>query len=142
MAGSAVFDVSVDAAELAEGLERFAARGGRLDDAMAVAAEMLVAEVNDKFQSGGPGWPPLAESTLARRRGSVAQILVDTGRLAGSIHGVHGADFAEAATDVSYAVYHVSSAPRRKLPLRDFFDLPERVFDDILELILDELLRP
>ena len=73
--------------------------------ALAVAAEMLVAEVNDKFQSGGPGWPPLAESTLARRRGSVAQILVDTGRLAGSIHGVHGADFAEAATDVSYAVY-------------------------------------
>ena len=35
----------------------------------------------------------------------------------------------------------MSSAPRRKLPLRDFFDLPERVFDDILELILDELLQ-
>jgi hypothetical protein len=35
----------------------------------------------------------------------------------------------------------VSSAPRSRLPLRDFFDLPEQVFDDILELVLDTLDR-
>jgi phage gpG-like protein len=138
-AGRSYFDVSVDATELKGALEAFAKRGGRLDDTMAVVAEMLVSAVNDKFQAGGPGWKPLAESTLLRRRGTVAQILLDTGRLAGSIHGIHGNDFAEAATDVSYAIYHVSSAPRRKIPLRDFFDLPEHVFDDILELVLDRL---
>lgn len=142
MAGSALFDVAVNVSELAGALEAFAKRGARLDDTMAVAAEMLVTAVNDKFQVSGPGWKPLAESTLLRRRGTVAQILVDTGRLAGSIHAAHGADFAEAATDVSYAVYHVSSAPRRHLPLRDFFDLPEHVFDDILELVLDRLSAP
>jgi phage gpG-like protein len=135
----AAFHVHVDVSDLAGALDAFARRGGRLDDTMAIAAEVLVAAVNDKFQASGPGWAPLAESTLLRRRGAVAQILLDTGRLAGSIHGMHGSDFAEAATDVSYAVYHVSSAPRSKLALRDFLDLPDHVFDDILELILDRL---
>jgi phage gpG-like protein len=137
--GRSYFDVSIDASELVGAIEAFEKRGKRLDDAMSVAAELLVSAVNDKFEAAGPGWAPLAESTLLRRRGSVAQILVDTGRLVGSIHSLHGPDFAEAATDVSYAVYHVSSAPRSRLPLRDFFDLPERVFDDILELILQQL---
>jgi phage gpG-like protein len=135
----AAFEVCLDASELEGALDAFAKRGGRLDDAMTIAAEMLVTAVNEKFEASGPGWKPLAESTLLRRRGAVAQILVDTGRLAGSIHGAHGADFAEAATDVAYAVYHVSSAPRSRVPLRDFFELPEHVFDDILEFVLDRL---
>jgi phage gpG-like protein len=140
--GRSYFDVSIDTSELVGAIEAFEKRGKRLDDTMSVAAEVLVSAVNDKFQAGGPGWAPLAESTLLQRRGTVAQILVDTGRLVGSIHGMHGDDFAEAATDVSYAVYHVSSAPRSNLPLRDFFDLPEQVFDDILELVLEALDRP
>jgi hypothetical protein len=60
MAGRSYFDVSIDASELTGALDAFAKRGGRLDDTMAVAAEMLVAAVNDKFQAGGPGWAPLA----------------------------------------------------------------------------------
>lgn len=129
----------VDASDLSAVLEAYAANARDLSPAMAVVAEMLVAEVNDKFQAEGPGWPGLAKSTIAKRRGSVAQILQDTGRLAASIHGTSGPDFAEASTDVSYAVFHVSDGARTKIPLRDFFDLPDRVYDDALEIILDAL---
>jgi phage gpG-like protein len=66
---------------------------------------------------------------------------MDTGRLAASIQGDSGPDFAEAGTSVSYAVYHVSSAPRTKIPLRDFFDLSEDVYDDIERFLLEELSR-
>ncbi len=110
-----------------------------LGDTMAVVAEMLVSEVGDKFDQEGPGWAPLSPSTLAKRRGASAQILQDTGRLAASIRADSGPDFAEAATDVAYAVYHVSDAPRSRLPLRDFFDLPDRVFDEASELLLAAL---
>ena len=137
--GSAHFDMTVDVAEVRQVLQRYERRVGDLSAPLSVVAEMLVAAVSDKFDQGGPGWPPLAASTLAKRRGSVAQILVDTGRLAASIHGDAGPDFAEAATDVRYAVYHVSSAPRSKIPLRDFFDLPEDVFEDISRFLLEEL---
>lgn len=140
-AGSALFDVKVDSAELAELLVRYERRFGDLTAPLQVVAEMLVAGVSDKFDQEGPGWPALAPSTVAKRRGSVAQILSDTGRLAASIHGAAGPDFAEASTDVSYAVYHVSSAPRTRLPLRDFFDLGDDVFDDVERYLLEELAR-
>lgn len=139
--GSALFDVSVDAGELSALLDRRQRRFGDLSAPLAVVADMLVAGVSDKFDQQGPGWPPLAPSTLAKRRGSVAQILSDTGRLAASIHGEAGPDFAEASTSVGYAVYHVSSAPRTKIPLRDFFDLGDDVYEDIGAFLLDELSR-
>lgn len=140
-AGTASFDVHLDAAGLTALIARYEHRAGDLSEPMSVVAEMLTAAVSDKFDQGGPGWQPLAESTLLKRRGSTAQILVDTGRLAASIQGDHGPDFAEASTSVSYAVYHVSSAPRSRIPLRDFFDVSEDVFEDIGAFLLEELSR-
>src|SRR5262245_44678687 len=137
--GTALFEVDIDGAELARLVARYETRAGDLTDPLRVVAEMLTAAVSDKFDQQGPGWPPLAPSTLAKRRGSVAQILVDTGRLAASIHGDAGPDFAEASTSVSYAVYHVSSEPRSKIPLRDFFDLSDDVYEDIGSFLLEEL---
>jgi phage gpG-like protein len=90
-----------------------------------IVAELLVAGVHDVFEAEGPGWAPLAESTLKARRkgGAGAKILQDTGVMAGSIAPAWGDTYAEAFAGVSYAIYHVSKEPRSHLPLRDFFNL-------------------
>ena len=136
-----MFDVTVDGAELVKLLQRFEKKGGDLTPAMAVIAEQLVSAVNDEFESAGHGkWPPHAAATIARNRaGESSQLLKRTGRLAGSIEPWSYPDAAEAATSVSYAVYHVSSAPRKKIPLRDFFDVPDSVIDDACETLLGML---
>jgi phage gpG-like protein len=56
--------------------------------------------------------------------------------MAGGIHGEAGADYAEVASDTEYAVFHVSSAPRSRIPLRNFFDLPEQVYEDAVDAVL------
>lgn len=142
MASGSLVQVGVDTREVERLLAAYRKAGGDLSGTMAVIAEDLVAAVNDEFETGGRGrWPPLAESTLNSRRGSVAQILVDTGRFAGSIRAESGPDFAEAATDVSYAVYHVSDAPRTIIPLRNPFDIPEEVFERAAQTILESVTK-
>ena len=63
------------------------------------------------------------------------------GQFAGSIRGDSGPDFAEASTDTPYAVFHVSDAPRSKIPLRNPFDLPDATLDEALDMIVAELTR-
>lgn len=130
-------EVTLDDRELVQVLSQFVDRAQDLSEPMAIIAESMVTAVHDKFDSGGPGWPDLAESTKRQRRGSEYQILVDTGILSGSIAQTSGVDFAEASTSVEYAVYHVSAEPRTKIPLRDFFDLDESVYDDAVDVIVD-----
>ncbi len=135
-------DVTLDTRELEKRLADLRKRAGNLTDVMAVVAEHLVSAVSDEFDSAGHGtWAPLAESTLKKRRGSSAQILKDTGRFAASIRADAGADFAEASTDVSYAVFHVSEAARSKIPLRNPFDLPDEVLDEATDILVAELTR-
>lgn len=134
-------DAHVDASELVAALRGYARRAQHLEPALRVVAEGLVAGVNDNFEtsgaSGGASWPPLKTSTLKKRRGTTAQILKDTGRLAGSIRGGATDDYAEAASDVSYAVYHVSKQPRRVIPLRDFFRLTDaELYDEPTRVVL------
>ena len=134
--------VDWNADELVTRVEELRERGGDLSGTMAVVADLLVAAVNDEFESQGRGnWPPLAASTHAKRRGSTAQIHLDTGRFAGSIRADSGEDWAEAATDVSYAVYHVSDAPRSIIPKRDPFDVDEARLDEGTEIILAALIE-
>lgn len=136
---SVLFDVGMDASPILHQLTLLRQRGSNLRETMSVIAEDLVAAVSDEFESEGRGkWAPLAESTLAKRRkrGRGAKILQDTGRWAGSHHPVYGDDFAEAATDVSYAVFHVSDAPRTLIPLRNPYDLPEEVYRRAEQTIL------
>jgi phage gpG-like protein len=130
-------EVTLDTRELREVLSQFADRATDLSEPMAIIAESMVTAVHDKFEQSGPGWADLAESTKRQRRGSEYQILVDTGVLQGSIAQSSGKDFAEASTSVEYAVYHVSAEPRTKIPLRDFFDLPETVYDDAVDVIIE-----
>lgn len=116
-------DVKFETRELREVLGAMRDRGKNLDGAMKFIAHDMLDRVEDNFATEGHGeWPGLAASTLAKRRkqGRGAKILQDTGRLAGSITADWGSDYAEAYTNVNYAIYHVSKKPRRKIPLRDF----------------------
>jgi phage gpG-like protein len=132
--------IGFDMADLARIVVKIGDRD--LTPAMKIVAEQLVAGVNDEFQTAGHGsWEPLAESTIAKRRGSVAQILMDTGRFAASVQASHGADFAEASTDVFYAVFHVGDGPRTKIPRRDPFVLSDDVQFDAIETILNYLVE-
>lgn len=132
------FDCEVDAPELFAILKKQRMQGADLSTTMQVVGEQLLAAVSDQFDSEGGGkWAPLADSTIARRRGGGDhKILQDTGALAGS-QAVHsGADFAEVSTDKFYAVFHVSEAPRHIIPLRNFYDLPEDVYTVAVATIL------
>ena len=81
-----------------------------------------------------------AERKQAKRDAKLAQtykILQDTGNLVGSITPDFDERSWEAYTNVPYARYHVSRAPRRKIPLRDFFDIDqERFMDEVTDVIL------
>lgn len=132
-------DVQIDAKELVDAVGEFRIRGGKTKPAMGIVAEMLVSRVSDEFDTEGHGrWPGLAPSTLKKRRGSVAKILQNLGGFSGSIAPDSDEDSAEASTDKSYAVYHVSDKPRTKIPLRNPFDLwdMDDVADDASEIVL------
>ena len=130
--------VEIDMSRFVEMLRRWEKKGHELRRITPTVAAILVTAVEDEFNTEGAstgGWPPLAASTLARRRGTSAKILQDTGVLAGSIRPDYGSDWGAAATDVPYAIYHVSDAPRTKIPKRDFMavDTPDvmRELEDV-----------
>jgi phage gpG-like protein len=83
-------------------------------------------------------------SKAARRfKGGNAKLLQDTGNLAGSITPDSDDESATAFTNVPYARYHVSRAPRKKIPLRDFFDIDQESFTrEVADMILRQLDRP
>lgn len=116
-------------------------------EVMPAIAENLVFHVQEVFEregavAGNSRWKELAKSTLAARRkkGAGAMILQDSGFLAGSITAFSEAIVAEAFTNVPYAGFHVSKAPRKKIPLRDFtaidFELAQK---EACDLILEQL---
>lgn len=128
----------VDMPELSSALASLKTRGLHPAQAMHIVAESFVSRVNEEYETAGRGrWPDLADATKARRRGSVFQILVDSGRTAASTAPDYGDDFAEAASDVETLVFHVSDKPRTKIPLRNPFDIPEEAFEEAAETILE-----
>lgn len=134
-------DIRVDTHELTLPSEALLARTRSLSRLMPSAADALVSAVSDVFDAEGPGWEPLAESTLRNRRGSIAKILQDTGISAGSTSAAHGSNFAEARGGTSYLVYHVNGT--RYMPRRDPFDLgpfEDPTLDEIEDMFLDSVL--
>lgn len=133
------------APDLGKHVAEFARRGGNLSDLMDVLAEGLVAAVGTQFEEEAGhtqgAWPELAESTLEQegRESGSTKILQDSGALA-AVLPFAGDDVAEAYTNVPYAKFHVSKAPRTKIPLRDFLDIDwEFVTNEAMELVLGEL---
>jgi phage gpG-like protein len=124
----------------------------------------LHAEVLEVFETDGYGkWPdfwwkrrglPKPGSTPRkdgkRRRGKSyrrwrgePQLLRDRGILIGSLTPYTVDDLVEVYTNVPYAKYHVSRAPRRIIPLRDFFDIDTLKFEqDVVRMIEVHLDRP
>lgn len=68
-------------------------------------------------------------------------ILQDTGTLAGSIMPYADQQVAEAFTNVPYGGFHVSDAPRKRLPKRDFTDIDfEAAQAEAVDVILSQVL--
>lgn len=133
--------VGYDASSLVALVKELESRGGNVGDAMRAVSELVVSSVQDVFERQGPGWPPLAPATIARRRGGggAAKMLVDSGNLAGSITRAWNAREAEAYTDVPYAGFHVTGTSR--MPARDFtaVDIDE-LLEEAAGLLLGSLL--
>lgn len=71
------------------------------------------------------------------------KLLQDTGVLIGSLTPFTAEDLVEVYTNVRYAKYHVSPAPRKKIPLRDFFAIDTQAFErDIVDMIDVHIGRP
>lgn len=130
---------SLDAHELEVVIDGFERRGRALTHLLPAIGEALVSAVSDVYDAEGPGWEPLAASTLKRRRGSSAKILQDTGVMAASTHHEHGGDWAEASAGVDYARYH---SPDRQG--RDPFELGPfegPLLEEVSDMLLDEAVK-
>jgi phage gpG-like protein len=139
--------VKVDMSPLKFWLTELERRGRNLKEVNKGLASIMIEMVDENFATQGHGeWPPLAPSTLARRRqkGAGAQILQDTGRLAASINQGNTnvtENIVEVYTNVKYAKYHVSPLPRKKIPLRDFLKIDMQHFlDEATEVLVSEII--
>ena len=134
--------VSVDVSELGRAFGDLERRGKNTRDVMRQISIILVEEVDEMFETSGHGkWKGFSPNTK-RKRGemSAAKLLVDTTHLVTSITGAYTQTEAEAFTNVEYAKFHVSDAPRSKIPKRDFFDIDlEQVGEQAVNLVLLEL---
>jgi phage virion morphogenesis protein len=93
MPGAAI-EVRIHDAELQGFFQQLASRMANTTPVMAEIGGIMVESTQRNFELGkspaGAPWASLKKSTLAGRRGTSAQILVDTGALIGSIHSVPG----------------------------------------------------
>lgn len=127
---------------------RLAAAVADMGEPMRKATEIAAAGIAENFASesaGGDAWQPLADSTIGdrRRKGFPdGPILHRTGALeaAASAHRRSDHESAEVGPDgCDYAVFHVSLAPRSKIPLRDFLAMSDERVEDIESAILAHL---
>lgn len=110
--------------EAVASLEAVAARLRDLSPVTSVVAADVMTFVDDRFASGtdpsGAAWAPLKPATVARRRGTVANALIDTGRLRSSIFGRGERTGLRFGTNVSYAAPHQLGASNGRPPRRAF----------------------
>ncbi|HZE02607.1 MAG TPA: hypothetical protein VE155_12665 [Pseudonocardiaceae bacterium] len=132
--------IGVEVRGLAQARERLQVMRERSEDLSPAWQELLVwwAATNaEQFSSRGrrwrTPWPALAASTQAqkRRQGFLSEPLVRTTRLRGELtrrplgveHVTHNA--VDAGTNLPYAKYHQSSAPRHRLPRRALVNMKQ-----------------
>lgn len=145
--------VKVDSSEAVRQME--ADRRSLLDTRRALEAvvEEFARKVERNFaqeSAADQPWPPLAEATIAdrERKGfGAGPILRRTGDMASGATGT--VEYDGDGVDVSPepetpAAYHMSTAPRTKIPLRDFYALSEEDEEDLeraLARALDDAAR-
>ena len=128
----------VDVTELVKLLEKYAAID--LAPFFASLSEDMASAVLDMFKSSGNGtWPTLAVSTAIQklRKGKSLQPLVYNGTWMNSPTVESDATSATVGTNVPYAIFHVSDAPRSKIPLRNPYDLGQPFYDDATMRLAD-----
>lgn len=136
--------IDADFTELAGVIATFEKKGKQLSRMMPVVAEALKSAVDDVYEAEGPGWAPLAESTVARRRGTSSKILQDTGVMASSTMTRYGGAYAEAWAHVGYAKWHATGSKDGTLPQRNPFNLGPFEADllaDVAELLVQEMAK-
>ena len=102
--------VAVDSTEVTLALNKMAARLGDMRPAMELIGQAMVTEKDLGFRAqtdpwGNP-WAKLSAVTMAKRRGTSAQILRDTGRLQNSISASADASSVVVGTNAKYAATH------------------------------------
>ncbi|WP_418648884.1 phage virion morphogenesis protein [Thauera butanivorans] len=127
------FHVEITEDQVTRRLAELLKAGENLTPAMRAISGLLNDLTEEAFarqaQPGGPKWAPLARSTIEGRigrwakaaggtrkdgriskavanRAAGAKLLQDTGRLAASVHGSSGADFAQIGVSAVYAAIH------------------------------------
>ena len=154
-----VLRIDVRADETQKLLAELQRRTGNIQPAMEGIGQILVSNTQQRFvdqvDPDHHEWDKLSDFTLARRRkgGMGAQILRDTGRLAGSInYKVVGGSVelgTELGTNVVYAPTHQYGAkkgsygrtrkggpiPWGDIPARPFFGYNDQDQEDVLELL-------
>lgn len=134
--------VLIDGSDLARFISQFGGRAKHMHPAMRDVGETLLGYVDEELETSGHGrFPPLAPSTLRRkaRMGWSSKPLFATGAMAAANFVESGDDYAEVKNSKPYSIFHVSKAPRTKIPLRDFFDIQEEAFDESAQIILNHL---
>lgn len=114
-------------------LLRLGARSANMAPALRKVAGLVAGSSGRRFASQGPGWAPLAQSTLTQRalEGTGSRILDRSGALKASVSGVGAPgqqlvvtdSFLLFGTTVPYAGFHQKGAPNAGIPARKIFDL-------------------
>lgn len=123
--------VEFNVSDLLRNLSGFERAADDMRTSAAVVAIELRNLVVQKFDEQGPGWDPLAASTV-RQKGH-ARILEDSLQLKSGWEIDFGDDFAEAFTSVTYAGYHVTGTSR--MPRRDPTDIDDESLQALADLV-------
>ncbi len=133
-------------------LEGFEERTRDLSEPMNAIGVYIVKRSRERFEKSGPGWPPLSQRTLVRRRKGSGKPLLDTGRLRASIGNVNRGGIFEidersvrVGTNVIYAAIHnfggrAGRGHRVEIPARPFLYVEDKDIDVFKEIILKYLL--
>ena len=131
--------VVVDATKTLMELKRYAQRMGKPDGGLKRVGQYVKGLSQQAFRDGsdpatGDAWKKLSPATLAMRRGTTAQILVDTGRLRKSIVAIiTGRKTVAVGTSAKYGAYHQFGT--KHMPARPFLGFDKRGEKEI-ELIM------
>lgn len=150
--------VDFDASQLERTLGSLTAKE-RLGRALSEIGDAVVASVQLSFRDSvdpyGVPWAPLSEVTLEKRRGSSAQILVDTGRLRNTVNSSRvSGDSVIVAASVIYAATQQFGAkqgqfgrgsrggptPWGDVPARPFFPVRDKGLPKSLKAEIDEII--
>lgn len=105
--------------------------------AATVKAQTMRRINSEKTAPSGAAWAPLKASTIARK--GTNNILVDKGRLLGSIRHIALSDEAEVGTNVFYGKFHQygtkSKTGGQKMPARPFIGLSSNNQSEIWQVI-------